>query len=377
MTATPPGARIIGPYEDQEESGLITAGFVALWNVEESRADANADLDVSNVPGMEADEAILGGFLGKEEFTFSGKATGNRLGGDATPGGGGRNNLAGHPITSLKEYAIRLESLATDKQGVGYGLEDLQRDTTISPEDEDGLMIESVSWTRSEAEPFDLQYTVDCARATGTGMEPEEGGGRDSYISRQKDEWILDEYDRLGRVPRFIPYDDELWTSGYTDIDGITYEEDYSGVQSRGEIIYTGGSPGVGEVFDLGSVKEKRFERDVPIDVTELALADPGDNIGIPTGGPTESIFIEGVLSPSHLTWRSSIDSEEDAIDRLNLFSRYVPNNWVGTNTEVSYIDTFTDRIMAGQIEDFSTTWSSGMPVQLEYTLEIQIGDTL
>lgn len=362
MTVIDPPHRIFGPFDS--DGNDVTGDYVALWNVSESRAEVKADMDVSSVPGMESDEAILGGFLGKEEFSFSGEATGNRLSGGTVSGGGGRNNLLSEPIPALKNYAIRLESLVTDRQGLGYRFEDRQREEDLIPPD-DGIMVESVSWTREASEPDDLQWSVDATRAKGTGGQRVRS--RDAFLDDAKRRWVVDDSGREGLIPRFVPHD-------------IPFHPDYRDEQSRGEIIFFGsgtGDVGSGEVFDLGTVSQKRFERKVPLNVTELALADPGDNLGLPTEAPQVNINLEGYVTPQHLFHWSYVNNESDAYDEMNLFSRYIANNWVGTNVEISYIDSFTDRVFTGQVETFSTTWESGTDIKLNYNIEIQVGDTL
>ena len=365
--STDPGAQIRGPFEDKDGS-IVTGGFVGLWGVEKSRTDAKTNLNVSNVPGMSPDEAILGGFLGNEEFSVSGKASANRLAGGTRDTNTGLNRLTGVKETALKEYALRLESLATSGQGVGYEYEDPRRDVVFTPSDTGGILVKSVDWERTKGDPYTLEWNVDCVRAKG--VKTATTTDRSTYIENIKEKFWIESDFGYGIIPRYITFDDE-------------FNEEYEDEQAYGEIIYTGNTPSdsdtdlFGNFFDLGTIDTKRFERKVPINIKELALSAPGENLAVEEGSPTDNMYIEGSIIPEALLHRNFVDNREDAISRLKTFSRFIPENWVGTNKEVTYVDTFMDRTFKGQINKFSTAFAAGQPVQLNYTLEIQKGSTI
>lgn len=400
---TDPKVYIGGPYEwidtDDRSAGVTTRGSstpVALWNVEESRADNRASINASNVPGLDAEETILGGFLGREEFAFDGVATGNRLSGKADGLGYGRNGLPSHPYAAIKEYALRLESLVSYDQGIGYKLEDNQRGRILNPEsggteDWDSIVIKSVTWERKAASEEELEYTVEGVRAQGTSTGGASAGGvgiRKDWIDDQKNNWVelpsisssqakklQPEYRKFfnvdspdwdnGAVPAYIPHSQEF--SNVSDIDKQ---------QTRGNELIddTGGVP---IAFSLGSIDTMRVEKSVDTNVKEIALGSPGDNIALPVESPQYNLFIEGNVSTEDMLNVGSISTYTDARQRLNTFAKYIPNNWIGTNSPVYYRDTFTDRQWKGQIKNYSTTWESGTDISLNYTVEIIVGSTI
>lgn len=340
---TAPGGKVTGPF-DSSKNNVNSGSNVWLWNTEESKTNSDSNVSVGSFPGLSADSAILAAFVGSEEFSFGGTATANRL--------QGQNNLLGQRIPALKEYALRLESLPTSRQGIGYKLEDTARGVTIdSTDDDDGIIIKSITWSRSQGNPYELDWDIEFERSQGI-KSAEVWDRKHKFIDKEKIDWLNN-----GLKSKYVPYE-----QGSLDTD-----------QERGEII-TDGS----EEFDLGTIEEKRFEKEVDLEIQEIALSNPGENLGLPVSGSTLKIFIDGKLTPWHLQHRNNIGNYQDGRDRLNTFARFIPNNWIGQNQEITYVDSFTDRKFTGcQIADFSTTWSSGQDSILEYTLQVQIGDTL
>ena len=368
MTLQESKINIEGPYDpinpDDETSSAekrdIGEPGVNLYNCQEARADNKAQVNASFVPGEDSDEAILGGFLGREEFQFKGTATGNRMaGGDTGVGFSGRNRLPADPFAAVKSYALRLESLILYNQGWGYKLTDEQRSRTIDPSgtDRGGFVVEKVTWERSSGQKYGLEYTVEGSRAKGTSVGEPSESKRADYISRQKDNWLTGSDGISGSIPFYIPFGEE--------------KEDPNQVYG-----WTLVDPDVpNSAFTLGSVDKMRVERSVDTNIKEIALGDPGDNIAIPTSSPKLSLFIEGSLTPKDTIHRTSVSNYSQARDRLNDFARFIPNNWVGTNKDIVVREGFTDRQIKGQFKNYSTTWESGQDLQLNYTIELIQGE--
>lgn len=377
---TDPKVEILGPYdwinEDDRSKGVQSRGGtnVYLWNVEEFRADNRADINASNVPGLDSDETILGGFLGREEFSLSGTASGNRLAGKARQGTAGRNGLPTDRYTALKEYLYRLESLVQQDQGIGYSLIDDQRNRSIDPssadpDDWNGFIVESITWELSSGEKFNIDYTLEGTRAQGVSIDNNRQVGinnRNSWIEEQKSNWVVSEdtpYSFVdGSIPSYIPYSEE-----FDDRTSVSQQ------QTRGQEIIDP-VPSDNPSFYLGTVETLRVEKSVNVDIKEIALGDPGDNIALPVESPQYTIFIEGNLSPQDTLQRADIDTYDKARERMNTFAKYIPNKWVGNNRDIYYRDTFTDRQWRGQVKNYSTTWESGNDVKLNYTIEIIVG---
>jgi len=145
-----------------------------FWQVQEDRDSRQGNVDISNIPTFDSDEAYLTGMTEVHNTAISGRATGNRL--------SNQSGYSNDPVTALAEWVQEMMALLNGKQGTGYSLTHDERDRTAN------VILEGFGWTRTPGEKFELEWDLDYRIGEGIMVDEESTPGTASPSSS----WSLD-----------------------------------------------------------------------------------------------------------------------------------------------------------------------------------------
>lgn len=131
----------------------LTIDGLRLWQAQESQSQTQANLNVTTVPTMDGDEAIITGLEAQEQPAMNGTVTANRL--------AENSNYSSDPLTALSEWIQEFESLAQSEQGSGYTLSDDERNRSIQ------VIVEEASWTYAYEAPYEASWTLKTVQGEG------------------------------------------------------------------------------------------------------------------------------------------------------------------------------------------------------------------
>lgn len=356
-----PKAYIEGPmYVTEDGTWTSDLDAVPIYSGQESRTEANADLNIKAIPFMGSTDTFITGFFAGEDISFSGLVTHNRLWPERE---GKTYNI---PYTgdttinsrdeALADYIVELESLCVQNPGAGYKLRDEMRGRTgsnaIDPTTDteggasetlgNGFIIESIDWEYEEAAPHQISYTIQGFKSEGVTGDP---SSRNSFIRAQ---W------RNIADTNFYPID-EIKLSRKNTLD------------EKEDTNYNR--------YILGNIINKRMELSIGIEKFNIAFGGSENTLSIPTEGVQRKISVEGAITERDFDQHQSelVPEGESALEE---FAMDISNNWVGNNLDMVYGDSTTNRGFNGQLSQFSTTFEAGSPSRMLYSLEFVVGNT-
>jgi hypothetical protein len=224
-----------------------------------------------------------------------------------------------NPKEAFRRWLFEIESLVIPYQGVGYKLDDSVRGFVKDPTtDEQGVLVEEVSWTYSKEDFFTTEYDVSAVLTSG--VQPATQSNTD-YDNRSQ----------------FI---DQQFGRGFTGKDALIRTDNKS-VQFDG-------------------VESRTLSRSVDVKNEELLAQTGGENqaVGLIQSGVEITLQIEGTFArnPSEL---QRIASFFDTSSR---------------GSEVTVSDAVTGRDFSGVLSSVTTTFESGQERRLTVSTELQVG---
>lgn len=128
-------------------------GDTRLWNAQESRSQANGNVQVDSIFGTGTAETLLTGLESQEELSYTGRATGNRL---ASLG-----RYSSDPSAALARWTVELESYVSGNQGRGWTLRDDERGRKFN------VVVEQLGWRRTKGEKYEVRWDLSAAWGQG------------------------------------------------------------------------------------------------------------------------------------------------------------------------------------------------------------------
>ncbi len=222
----------------------------------------------------------------------------------------------GNPKSAVRQYLIEIERLTIPTQGAGYKLDDnvngISRDPTAG---DIPLLIEETEWSFSAGEGLSGQWRVDGVLNEGVQSKPPTSRG--TQIGNE-----------LSQVT-----------------DGITPE-----------LVYNGNT------LTLGSNYEVQYNRVVDINAQNVMF---NENVDIPAVGVIET----GVKGTLRVSGEVSLNSTAPLSAWASALNRDAHGKVVDIKEPV------TGRTFTGAISTSSASAQADAPRQLEYDIELKIGD--
>lgn len=127
---------------------------VDLYQAQESELASQANVNVTSIPTLGADEQIITALERQESPALSGTTTGIRL--------SGLSEYSSDPVTALAEWTQEFESLCNEAQGSGWTLVDDERNDSIQ------VLVTEAGWTRVETgAALEVGWTLQGERGDG------------------------------------------------------------------------------------------------------------------------------------------------------------------------------------------------------------------
>jgi hypothetical protein len=300
---------ISGPI-DLDETDL---GFsIQLFNAESARTNSQTNTNRKDVPTFGADESILTPISGSRNIRLQGQTSFQKISG-AFPSSGVKE--------SVRRWIRKLEALVLPQQGLGWKVNDYERGVTYQPVDgtdtdkKRGLLISDVEWEFNPEEAGTVSWSIDGEYSEGVqeALDPQS-----EYINNYP---LLD-------------FDQDQLTVG-------------------------------GETIDLSYVENRRVDRTVDINNTELLfqLEDSfGDSplVGFLESGVTADVSFTGTVYDAN-----SFESTVQLFDG-------------GIQGETAVLtDSFAGRNWSGTISDSSSTIEAGRPNRFDFELTLEVGNVI
>lgn len=363
---------VYGPYEGKDGGSADEFDetlAVPLYLADQSQHNVDVDTQPTDVVGQDQEERMqvpMGSF---EEFSFSGVMVPKYLvpGIPTAPGytdidtGNIKSNWSKYR-EALCLWTFGLESRIISPEGAGYAVRDAVRDRTWEPNNDQGVLCESVEWTWEKDAPKELEWRMEMVMQEGV-QQVRDDAGPITYIQ--------DEFDSQFKVPK------DMDGSDMFDVNPSNFPEpdkDKLVVPELGELPNSWDVDGSGFV-NLGIVEEKRYEREVNIEKTQQ-LSGMGDgstdgsqsNMGTINSGVQATMNVQGKMHEEELTASTAIPPDKQSLEGFC--------EWLaGTRSaRMALWDGLTFRFFPGTASTAETTFNEGEERWVDYRVEIEIG---
>ena len=300
-----------GPFD---ESGTPQGPLTELYNLDQSQFDVSVQTNSKNVQGTDGEGSLLAALQGSREVRFPGSFTYlDRYRPDLDSGPDST------PKDAFRRWLFEIESLVLPYQGVGYKLDDSVRGFVKDPTtDEQGVLIEEISWTYSKEDFFTTEY--DISAVLTRGAQPATQSNTD-YDNRSQ----------------FI---DQQFGRGFSGKDALIRTDN--------------------ESVQFDGVESRTLSRSVDVKNEELLAQTGGQNqaVGLIQSGVNITFQIEG-----------SFARDPSELDRIASFF-----DTSSRGAEVTVSDAVTGREFSGVLSSVTTTFEAGQERRLTVSTELEVG---
>lgn len=295
-----------------DEAGNKQGPTTPLYLGSNAEVNTETELNSKDVPGQGSDEAVISPLEAKRDFSYDGQVGALLL---------EREGYGDSPKEAARNYIFELESLVLAQQSSGYRLQDKENSYDQSPNtDGPAVLVEEVSWTYKDGDNLQVEWDISLKQSQGVQAQST-SVSRDEYIETQKNN------------VKSSPIDELVLSSG--------------------------------DVLNLGSAEKINVIRRVDIEAQQLLHNSDTPQVGAINSGVKEEVRLDGVVS-------NKTAVETPFVSSLNDWANKIGTDAHGVQSVVT--ESLTGREFQGSVENTQTSFESGKPRALDYSLTFKIG---